>query len=30
MLIHKANSGVGDINCPKLDLEEIKFRDEHV
>lgn len=30
MLMHKANSGVDDINCPKLDLEKIKFTDEHV
>ena len=30
MLMRKANSGVDDINCPKLDLEKIKLRDEHI
>lgn len=30
MLMYKVNSRVDDINCPKLDLEEIIFRDEHV
>lgn len=30
MLMHKADSGVDDITCPKLDLGKIKFRDDHV
>lgn len=30
MLMYKANSGVDDINCPKLDLEKTKFREEYL